>query len=165
MLKRGDKMSRETTCCFTGHRILGKDYDRGKLNDIVLKLHTEKGVDTFICGGALGFDIQAALVVLNLKRSGYNVALHIYAPCNNQSAKWSEADKNVYIELLKVADYVDMVDRPYFDGCMKDRNYKMVDNSRYCIAYYHEDTKRASGTGQTFRYAKKCGLEVVNLGT
>ena len=156
-------MSKETTCCFTGHRILGDDFKMQKLIDLVIDLHKNKFVDTFICGGALGFDTYTAAAVLNARSIGYDIKLHIYAPCNNQSEKWNESQKSMYKNILKVADYVDMVDRPYFDGCMKIRNYKMVDNSAYCIAYYHEDKSFRSGTGQTFRYAKKQGLTVINV--
>lgn len=153
-------MSRETTCCFTGHRILGKDFDFDRLYRTVIKLIEKRGVDTFICGGALGFDTQAAIAVRAAINQGYKAQLHIYAPCNNQSEKWSEKDKTIYNGILKLADYVDMVDRPYFDGCMKQRNYKMVDNSAFCICYYNGSR---SGTGQTVRYATKQGLEIGNL--
>ena len=156
-------MSKETTCCFTGHRIIGDDFELQKLIDLVVDLHKNKGVDTFICGGALGFDTYAAAAVRTAQHMGYDVKLHIYVPCNNQSEKWNEAQKRVYNSILSLADYVDMVDRPYFDGCMKIRNYKMVDNSAYCIAYYHENSSFRSGTGQTVRYAKKQGLTVINL--
>ena len=156
-------MNKETTCCFTGHRIIGDDFELQKLIDLVVDLHKNKGVDTFICGGALGFDTYAAAAVRTAQHMGYDVKLHIYVPCNNQSEKWNEAQKRVYNSILNLADYVDMVDRPYFDGCMKIRNYKMVDNSAYCIAYYHENNSFRSGTGQTVRYAKKQGLTVINL--
>lgn len=153
-------MSKEKTCMFTGHRMLGKDFSFDKLYKTVIKLIEKRNVDTFICGGALGFDTQASIAVLNAKKAGYNVQLHIYAPCNNQSEKWSSQDKALYEEILKEADYVDMVDMPYFDGCMKNRNYKMVDNSAFCLCYYNG---RPSGTGQTVRYATKQGLEIGNL--
>ena len=156
-------MNKETTCCFTGHRIIGDDFELQKLIDLVVDLHKNKGVDTFICGGALGFDTYAAAAVRTARNMGYDVKMHIYVPCNNQSEKWNEAQKRVYNSILSLADYIDMVDRPYFDGCMKIRNYKMVDNSAYCIAYYHENSSFRSGTGQTVRYAKKCGLEIFNL--
>ena len=153
-------MSRETTCCFTGLRILGKDFDFDRLYRTVIKLIEKRGVDTFICGGALGFDTQGAIAVKNAIDNGYNVKLHIYTPCNNQSEKWKDKDKIIYQELLSKADYVDIVDRPYYDGCMKQRNYKMVDNSAFCLCYFNG---RPSGTAQTVSYAKKCGLEIGNL--
>ena len=155
-------MKKEVSCCFTGHRILGKDFTISAL-DNTIEYMINKCVTIFICGGAIGFDTYAAEAVLRAKERHESIELHIYAPCNNQSAKWNIIQKNKYNEILEKADYVDMVDRPYYDGCMKERNYKMVDNSRYCIAYFHENESRPSGTGQTFRYAKRQGLEIINL--
>ena len=155
-------MKKEVSCCFTGHRILGKDFTISAL-DNTIEYMINNGVTIFICGGAIGFDTYAAEAVLRAKERHESIELHIYAPCNNQSAKWNIIQKNKYNEILEKADYVDMVDRPYYDGCMKERNYKMVDNSRYCICYFHENESRPSGTGQTFRYAKRQGLEIINL--
>lgn len=122
----------------------------------------EKGVDTFICGGALGFDTEAAIEVLKLKKKKYKeIKLHIYAPCQGQDTKWNSRDQRLYKEILSRADYVDMPNTLYNNQCMKIRNYKMVDSSAYLIAYY--DGTFASGTGQTVRYGEKCGLEIVNL--
>ena len=122
----------------------------------------EKGVDTFICGGALGFDTEAAIEVLKLKKKKYKeIKLHIYAPCQGQDAKWNSRDQRLYKEILSRADYVDMPNTLYNNQCMKVRTYKMVDSSAYLIAYY--DGTFASGTGQTVRYGEKCGLEIVNL--
>lgn len=152
-------MAKENTCCFTGHRIMSADFKR----DIVargIEYLICQGVDTFICGGATGFDTLCAQEVLNAKRSHPEIKLHIYAPCNNQSEKWSNSDKKTYQKILKEADFVDMPDTPYFDGCMKIRNYKMVDNSAYCLCYLNNPR---SGTGQTHSYAKSKGLTIFNL--
>ena len=163
MFKRGDEMLKEKTCCFTGHRILGKDFTIQSL-DNAIEYMINKGVTIFICGGAIGFDTYAEEAVLRAKERHEGIELHIYVPCNNQNAKWNISQKSKYNEILQKADRVDMVDRPYYEGCMKERNYKMVDNSSYCIAYFHESESRPSGTGQTFRYAKRQGLEILNLG-
>lgn len=156
-------MEKNTACCFTGHRILGKNFSNEKLYEAVLCLVKNHGVSTFICGGALGFDTVAAEAVLRARNEGCDVKLHIYVPCSNQSEKWSPQQKQKYNEILEKADYVDRVNRPYFDGCMKIRNYKMVDNSAYCICYYNEPESRPSGTGQTVRYAIRSGLSVINV--
>ena len=63
-------------------------------------------------------------------------------------------------ERCKKADFIDMPDFSYYDGCMKIRNYKMVDASAFCICYMNSPR---TGTGQTYRYAVKCGLTVYNL--
>ncbi len=153
-------MSKETTCCFTGHRIVGRDFDFEILYRTVIKLITKRNVDTFICGGAIGFDTYAATAVLKAKEAGYNVSLHIYVPCNNQNEKWGDVQKAKYKEILNQADYVDMVDKPYFDGCMQKRNRKMVDASAFCCCYYNG---LPSGTGQTVKYAQMRGLEIGNI--
>lgn len=153
-------MSRETSCCFTGHRILGRDFDFDRLYRTVIKLIEKRGVDTFIAGGAMGFDTYAAKAVLKAKENGYNVQLHLYLPCNNQTEKWPMAHKIKYNEILEKADYVDLVDKPYFNGCMQKRNYKMVDASAFCLCYYNG---KPSGTGQTVKYAISKGLEIGNI--
>ena len=152
-------MTKENTCCFTGHRVLGSDFNNDVLQRGIVYL-IGKGVDTFICGGALGFDTVCAKAVLKAKETYPHIKLHIYAPCKNQSRNWRLLDRIGYDRLLKKADYVDMPREEYFDGCMKIRNYKMVDASAYCICYMNSPR---TGTGQTYRYATKQGLTVFNI--
>ena len=152
-------MAKENTCCFTGHRIMAGDFNKDTLIRGIEYL-IGQGVDTFICGGATGFDTLCAEEILKLKKQHPQILLHIYAPCSNQSDKWSTKDRAAYKKILKKADFVDMPDAEYFDGCMKIRNYKMVDNSAFCICYMNNPR---TGTGQTFRYAKKQGLTVFNI--
>lgn len=147
--------------CFTGHRVIGKDFSLKRLEAYIKEMLEHFGVRVFIVGGALGFDTIAARLLLKLRDNGYDLELHVYAPCNNQSARWSQEDKITYNEILKQADYVSMVDRPYYDGCMRERNYKMVDNARYCICYLNQSAR--SGTAQTVRYARKKGLAIYNI--
>ena len=152
-------MGRESTCCFTGHRVLGADFSTDLLARGINYL-IGLGVDTFICGGAIGFDTLCAQAVLDAKLEHPHIKLHIYAPCSKQSEKWSKKDQLAYEIMLLKADYVDMPSSPYYDGCMKVRNYKMVDASAYCICYMNSPR---SGTGQTHNYAKRCGLTIYNL--
>ena len=152
-------MAKETTCCFTGHRIMAADFNRDTLVRGI-EYMVAQGVDTFVCGGAVGFDTLCAQEVLRAKSSHPHIKLHVYAPCNNQSDIWSYSDKEAYKSILAEADFVDMPTAPYFDGCMKIRNYKMVDASAFCICYLNNPR---TGTGQTYRYAQKQGLTVFNL--
>lgn len=152
-------MLKEKTCCFTGHRIMAGDFCPDTLVRGIEYL-IRQGVDTFISGGAVGFDTLCAQTVLKMKAVYPHISLHVYAPCSNQSDNWSLKDRATYSDILKKADLVDMPSTPYFDGCMKIRNYKMVDSSAYCICYMNNPR---TGTGQTFRYATKCGLTVYNL--
>ncbi len=153
-------MSKEISCCFSGHRQLGYDFSSEKLKDAIESL-ISKGYKIFIAGGALGFDTEVAVTVLKLKKKYKDIALHIYVPCIGQESRWQKKDIKLYKAILKRADYVDMPSNYYNNQCMKIRNYKMVDNSSFLITYY--DGTYISGTGQTYRYAKKSGLEIVNL--
>ena len=152
-------MSIETTCCFTGHRALSRDFSVDTLKRGIFYL-VNQGIDTFICGGAKGFDTVCALEVLEAKKFFPQIKLHIYAPCNNQTDGWKLRDKMTYNKILRKADYVDMPNTPYFEGCMRERNYKMVDNSSTCLCYMNNTR---SGTGHTFRYAQKKGLTIYNI--
>ena len=95
-------MSRESTCCFTGHRRLSASFSPDVVYRGIIYL-IDQGVDTFIVGGALGFDTLCALEVLKVKRSNPNIKLHVYAPCNNQSEGWNMKDKHTYAKILKKA--------------------------------------------------------------
>lgn len=146
--------------CFTGHRRIEDDLDREKL-DRAIERAIEIGCDTFIFGGALGFDTLAAEIVLSKKKKYPNIKLHLYLPCRDQSSYWSYIDRLRYHNIREAADYVDEPSYKYFDGCMRTRNYKMVDNANICICYLNSTGR--SGTAQTVRYALKRGMKVANV--
>ena len=155
-----DLFNKINTLCFSGHRYLGEDFDEARFLRLINAAAT-RGFNTFICGGALGFDTYAAEAVLKLKRNFPSIKLHLYLPCNDQDSRWSAADRKRYRKILSRADYVDCPDVPYYDGCMRDRNYRMVDASSLCICYLNNDLR--SGTAQTVRYALKEGLVAMNV--
>jgi uncharacterized phage-like protein YoqJ len=155
-------MEKEIRCCFTGHRTIENNFDKEALFECIEALY-QKGVRTFICGGALGFDMVAGYEVLRLKEKYDDVRLWLYLPCLDQDARWQDIDKRKREELLKRADFIDCPQIPYNSTVMKTRNYKMVEESDYCVSYFNG--KFISGTAQTIRYAKKSGIEVINLGS
>ena len=65
-------MLNELACCFTGHRSLGRDFDKQRLRSEIEALIC-KGVKIFIAGGALGFDTEAATEVILQKMKGKDV--------------------------------------------------------------------------------------------
>ena len=54
------------------------------------------------------------------------------------------------------------VSRQYTRGCMHERNRHLVDNSSVCVCYLNRES---GGTAYTVDYAKKQGLEIINLAT
>ncbi len=153
---------KENTCFFTGHRILSKDEQfvlQKQLDDEVEKLIL-KGVDHFLSGGALGFDTLAAKTVLKWKEKYPSVRLTLVLPCKDQEKKWRQKDIEIYRDLKAKADEVVYITQWYQDGCMMERNRRMVDQSSYGIYY---QTRSFGGTAATVRYAAKKGIRLIPL--
>ncbi len=145
-------INEEKTLCFTGHRRINK----GKLKNLPIEIEKSilLGYDTFLSGGAIGFDQYAASHVLRLKRKYPHIRLIFVLPCDKliMSRKWSAFDKNSFLFLLNKSDDIIYISSDYYDGCMKHRNEKLVELSSYCIAYLQNER---SGTGQTVRLMQK----------
>lgn len=156
--------TRDNTCCFTGHRdISNLTFSElfNRLEPVILRL-IDNGYRYFACGGALGFDTFAEMVILSLKKRGYPVELVLMLPCTDQTAKWDSSDVIVYDNILSRADEVIYVsERTYFPGCMQKRNRALVDSSSACICYLSEYGR--SGTRGTVEYAMSQKLAVLNI--
>ena len=154
---------KERSVCFSGHRTVRKFEEealRDKLSRAV-DIYIRRGFDTFICGGAVGFDTMAARMVIDKKKLRPNLKLVLALPCRDQTSKWTKLEDLVaYKEILGAADEVVYTSVFYTSGCMHARNRYMVDSSSVCVAYKHSDR---GGTAYTVDYATKKGLEVINL--
>ncbi len=153
--------------CFTGHRAIKEESEElaKQLLDNVISELIKKGAVNFYCGGALGWDtICADMVLFHRKRRVPQIKLHLILPCppEQQTLKWTDADKQVYYEILESADDVEIVSKTYTPDCMKKRNARLVELADCCICYY--DSKRSrSGTGQTVRMAGEKGIHIINI--
>ena len=86
------------TCCLSGHRTIPVNrYDTVMqcLHETVTDL-VEQGYDTFLTGGALGFDTLGAQVLLSLKEQYPQLRLILVQPCATQTAGWSRANVEAY---------------------------------------------------------------------
>lgn len=156
-------------CAFTGHRpykLLWK-YNEADERCVALKETLTKqitalidaGVTDFYSGGADGVDCWAALIVLELKKRNPVLRLHSILPHEGQADKWNDFARERYHSILKQADTVEYVSHAYYDGCMIDRNHRLVDSSDLLLAVYNG--VRRSGTGATVNYARKMGREII----
>ncbi len=149
-------------CCFTGHRHI----DSPKLTllaeelDKVLDILIRGRVKTFRTGGAMGFDTLAALKVLEKKEQNPALFLELCLPCKDQTKGWNERNREAYDYILAHADKITYLHEDYTKGCMLERNRYMVEGSTYCVGYC---TAEKGGTAYTMQYAKKKGLQVINL--
>ena len=150
------------TVCFTGHRdIAPADAVRlpGQLERVIRELYA-RGAREFRAGGALGFDMVAALKVLTMRDELTDLRLVLVLPCRDQTAKWNEPSVRTYRYIEQRADEVKYLFDRYIDGCMLERDRCLVTGSDVCVAYCAKST---GGTAYTFTYALKNGLEVINL--
>ncbi len=154
---------RQKTCCFSGHRDLCQNEMTAlqpKLSEEIRRL-AAKGVTRFIAGGAVGFDMLAAVCVLNLKSMELpHLHLTLALPCVHHYKNWSRADKEMLLHLLERSDEVVFVSNEYQPGCMQKRNRYMVDHSAHLVCYC---MRKSGGTAYTLRYAEKNQLTVCNI--
>jgi len=161
---------KKNTCCFTGHRPqkLPWGYDEEWEDCVKLKLKLaceieamrQKGVTTFISGMAIGVDMWAAEIVLDLKRAYPQDTIKLIAaiPFEGQANKWSNEYRERYFDILAQADQEVIFQEHYTKNCMHERNRYMVDNSAFMIAVYNGEK---GGTANTLKYAESKGLNIV----
>ena len=149
-------------CCFTGHRKITPSHmlKLPGLLDAELERLIVAGVDTFRCGGAIGFDTLAGLKVIEKKKRYGNIRLELMLPCRDQTKRWCERDRKIYEYIASEADKIEFVSDTYTSYCMHERNRRLVDGSDYCITYLAE---RSGGPAYTVDYAATRSVEVINL--
>ena len=152
----------EKTACFTGHRQIERAHMLAlpALLKAEIAKQAEAGVVYFRAGGAIGFDTLAALCVLEQKKLYPHIKLDLILPCRDQDAVFGEGDRQAYRFVLANADRVSYVFDKYCEGCMLERDRRLVQGSDVCIAFL---TKNKGGTAYTAAYALKNGLDFVNL--
>ena len=160
---------RITTCAFSGHRPYKFPWKNNEddprcitLKETLTKQITElveAGVTDYYSGGADGVDCWASLIVLALREKNPILKLHCVLPHEGQADKWSDSARERYHSILKQADSVEYVSHAYYDGCMIDRNHRLVDSADLLLAVYNG--VRRSGTGATVNYARKMGREII----
>ena len=156
-------------CAFTGHRpkrlpFCFNEADKrcAALKQIlrseIVKLIESEGVTHFISGMALGVDMFAAEIVLELKKKDPGITLESAIPCETQTVRWSDEQRKRYIEIVSKCDKKTLVQKQYTADCMHKRNRYMVDQSDCILAVWNG---RYSGTGKTVQYAQQQGKPVI----
>lgn len=138
------------------------------INDTLKSVITSciiSGTADFYSGGACGFDTAAARTVLELKKI-YPVRLHLILPCCNeeQTLKMTADEKAEFMHILALADSIEYISEHCGKDSMKKRNLRLVESADTCICFFNEKRKR-SGTSQTVSFARKKGIEIINIFT
>lgn len=151
-------IEKNKTCAVTGHRQVDSDLDKNLLETLFIRL-IQKGFNTFLIGMAVGFDTLCFKMLYKLKEK-YEIKIIACVPCPNQAERFFLEQKEEYEKLLGLADEKILISQYYYAGCMKKRNYFMVDNSSVLIAYVRRDK---SGAMQTLNYAKQKNLAILKV--
>ena len=153
---------RMQTCCFTGHRELPPEEQAAIASrlECVISAQYQKGIRYYGAGGALGFDALAARTVIRLRESYPDMKLILVLPCLTQTRGWRPEDVAEYERIKAQADKVVYMAQQYTPGCMHKRNRHLVDHSGVCVCYL---TKESGGTAYTVNYAKRHGVEIINI--
>ena len=139
------------TCVFTGHRELPLGFPKRKLKTTIEGL-ISLGVDTFLCGMAIGFDLLAAETVLSLKKNYPQIKLVACIPCICQEKYFSKTDQKRYTDAVKKADEQVILSDSYYRGCMQVRDKYMAERGDVMVAYC---TKKEGGAAYTVRCFEK----------
>ena len=159
------------TACFTGHRPQTITYLwdessqqalelKARIKKAIVYLIENKNVKHFISGMALGVDMIAAEIVLELKSKYPEIKLECALPCETQASKWSVKYRDRYFNIIEMSDKETLLQTHYTADCMHKRNRYMVDHSDYVIAVWDGSP---SGTGKTVMYAKENNKAILQI--
>ena len=161
----------DNCCAFTGHRPHKFPWKYNESDERCAALKAaltgqitrlvDAGVTDFYSGGADGVDCWAALSVLELRKKNPALRLHCILPHKGQADKWSDSAQDRYHSILKQSDSIEYVSHDYYDGCMIDRNHRLVEATGQLLAVYNGE--RRGGTAATVRYVRKLRRKVVIL--
>lgn len=156
------------TCCFTGPRpdlIYGYDVHTNlyrlllaKTMELIKFLVEERGITTFLSGGALGGDTIFFVAVDRLKEQGYDIKNILCIPYEEQASRWSRQDIAFYEEMKCYADELIFVNEEggyeseNIYEALQNRNNFMIDYSSYVVTMWTFIKKR--GTYKCLQYAK-----------
>lgn len=144
-----------------------------RLTEIV-EIFYKKGYDTFVTGGAQGFDQVAFRAVARVKEKYSDIKNIFYAPFRGQERQWAsfgyfgqdeyrrllqQADEVIYVVDDELVEYKDIVKALYA------RNHAMVDISDKCLAMYSDNDWQThkGGTCECMRYAFSKKVPIVQI--
>ena len=163
-------MVRSKTCCFTGHRPqkLPWGFNENDPRFLAMKERLrsaiveaiEDGYTYFVSGMALGFDMVAAELVLELRKQYPGISLECALACEGQEKVWLPKTKLRFTRVIMQASNVTYFTKEFTRTCMDERNLLMVNKSSLIITLYDG---KPGGTKKTLDVARAMGSRVVNV--
>ena len=160
-----------TTACFSGYRpgkfsFILLDGQEAYLNleariKAEIMRSQEDGYDTFLCGMAMGFDLVCGSIVLRLKQEKPECSeIRLIAVPPHHGHGFTGPWGVIHSLVMSKADQVIYPTDKQNSHVYHIRNRYMVNNSSRLICYYDG---QPGGTDYTVDYARKNGMEIINL--
>lgn len=150
-------------CCFFGHKkIYETEKLKKQLNETIEKLINDEKVDTFLFGSKSRFNDLCHELVTKIKEN-YPHIKRIYVRA--EFPYINDSYKNYLLEKYEDTYYPEKILNSG-KAAYVERNYEMINNSRFCIIYYddtYSPAMRKSGTKIALEYAMKLKKEIVIL--
>ena len=146
---------KDRTCCFIGHRDIKETEElKLKLVETIEKLITQNSVDTFLFGSKSRFNDLCYEIVSKIKEK-YPQIKRIFVRAEYPDI--NEQYTNYLLEAFEDTFYPEHI-RKSGKAAYIERNYEMINKSKFCIVYYDEQNApitRKSGTKIALDYAIK----------
>ncbi len=167
----------ENTCCFFGHRkAMLTDKQKTRLSQTIENLISQEKVDAFLFGSKSDFNKLCYETVCELKKN-YSHIRRIYISVYPPSVY--DTGSSVYPRGYEETYYPEHI-RNAGRATYVERNYEMIEQSKFCIVYFDEDYKAPkskrksiylldfqtkSGTKVAYDYACKKQRTIINIVT
>lgn len=126
---------KERTCSFSGCQELKQSQFvavQSFLNREIDRC-VSQGMTCFQSGGNSGFELLAALAVLQRKLISPQIRLEIVLSCKEQARDWNRLEMDLYCGILRLADGIRYTAEHEFNGCRQKRDRYLADSSSRLI--------------------------------
>ena len=151
----------EYTCCFFGHRTINETEElKVELHKTIEDLIVNENVNTFLFGSKSRFNDLCLEIVSWIKEKYPHIKrIYVRAEFPVISDNYKDYLLESYEDTYYPKKIIDSGRAAYVE-----RNFEMINQSRFCVVYYDESytpSKRKSGTKIALDYAIKCKREIV----
>ena len=153
----------EYTCCFFGHRTINETEElKVELHKTIEDLIVNENVNTFLFGSKSRFNDLCLEIVSRIKDKYPHIKrIYVRAEFPVISDNYKDYLLESYEDTYYPKKIIDSGRAAYVE-----RNFEMINQSRFCVVYYDESytpSKRKSGTKIALDYAIKHQKEIIIL--
>lgn len=148
----------ETTgrvCCFIvsadNFKAAGRQFTRDVLKEKIRRLIAEENIRHFLCGMTPG-ELPAAAAVLEVKEQHPEITLDCVLPYEEQAARWNDALREEYFNILAECDSVITLQTHFGSQCISEHRKYIFANAQHAL--YLDDGQPVRAAAIEKRLAK-----------